>query len=101
METEDWHLSSDHSLLQIDRVHAWLAATYWSPNIRLDVVKLAFQNSLVMGAYTNEREQIGVARVVTDYATFGWNAEIHRALGRRRLPRAVTRSRISSAATAT
>jgi GNAT superfamily N-acetyltransferase len=81
-----WQLSADASWLQLECVHRWLATTYWSPNIRLDVVRQAFANSLFMGAYTESREQIGIARVVTDYATFAWLcdvyvAEPHRARG--------------------
>jgi GNAT superfamily N-acetyltransferase len=76
MTSEAWQLSSDRSWLQIERIHAWLDATYWATGIRLDVVRRAFENSMFVGAYTAEREPIGIARVVTDYATFAWLCDV-------------------------
>jgi GNAT superfamily N-acetyltransferase len=72
-----WQLSSDPAWLQLEQVHAWLAASYWSPNIRLDVVKKAFENSQFVGAYDEHRAQLGVARAVTDGATFGWLCDVY------------------------
>jgi GNAT superfamily N-acetyltransferase len=70
-----WHVSTDPSLVQLDVVYPWLRGSYWSPNIRRDVVEVAFANSLVAGAYS-EGTQLGVARVVTDRATFAWLADV-------------------------
>jgi GNAT superfamily N-acetyltransferase len=71
----DWHVSTDPSLVQLDIVYPWLRGSYWSPNIRRDVFEVAFANSLVAGAYA-EGKQLGVARVVTDRATFAWLADV-------------------------
>jgi GNAT superfamily N-acetyltransferase len=71
----DWHVSTDPSLVQLDVVYPWLRDSYWSPNIRRDVVEVAFANSLVAGAYAGGN-QLGVARVVTDRATFAWLADV-------------------------
>ncbi|MET0388104.1 MAG: GNAT family N-acetyltransferase [Polyangiales bacterium] len=74
--TSAWQLSTDPDWLELERVHGWLATTYWSPNIRLEVVREAFTNSLFIGAYTDARETIGIARVVTDRATFAWLCDV-------------------------
>ncbi|HEU0035597.1 MAG TPA: GNAT family N-acetyltransferase [Kofleriaceae bacterium] len=71
----DWIISSDPSRVQLDVVHRWLAAEYWSPNIRREIVERAFANSLVFGAYRGAH-QLGVARVVTDQATFAWLCDV-------------------------
>ena len=72
----EWTISTDPALVQLELVHGWLARSYWSPNIRRDVFATAFANSLVAGAYAGSR-QLGVARVVTDQATFAWLADVY------------------------
>ena len=71
----NWHVSLDPARLQLDVVHGWLHTCYWSPGVRRDVVERAFANSLVAGAYLEGR-QIGVARAVTDQATFAWLCDV-------------------------
>ncbi len=71
----DWLVSLDPAKLQLDVVYGWLHGCYWSRGIRRDVVERAFANSMVAGAYRDGR-QIGVARVVTDRATFAWLCDV-------------------------
>jgi GNAT superfamily N-acetyltransferase len=73
---EAWELSVDPRRLQLDRVAAWLRSSYWSPDIRPDIVERAFANSLSIGAYAASGEQVGVARAVTDQATFAWLCDV-------------------------
>lgn len=72
-------LSTAHAALQMDRVHGWLAGSYWSPGIRREVCERAFANSRVVGAYAREAPgvQLGVARLVTDRATFAWLCDVY------------------------
>lgn len=72
----DWHLSTDKARLDLDRIHGWLASTYWSPGVRREIVDRAFAGSYAIGAYTSGGEQIAVARVVTDRATFAWLCDV-------------------------
>lgn len=71
----DWSISLDPDRIQLDVVHEWLRSGYWSPGVRRDVVERAFANSHVVGAYSHGR-QVGVARAVTDGATFGWLCDV-------------------------
>jgi GNAT superfamily N-acetyltransferase len=71
----DWFISTDPALVQLDTVYPWLRDCYWSPGVRRDVVERAFAGSLVAGAYRGTT-QIGVARAVTDQATFAWLADV-------------------------
>jgi GNAT superfamily N-acetyltransferase len=71
----DWDISLDPARIELDVVYGWLHGCYWSPGIRRDVVERAFANSLVAGAYRGSR-QVGVARVVTDQATFAWLCDV-------------------------
>jgi GNAT superfamily N-acetyltransferase len=72
-----WRISTDARELQLDLVYPWLRASYWSPNIRRDVVERAFANSLVAGAYDPDGRQVGVARAATDRATFAWLCDVY------------------------
>lgn len=68
-------ISTDKSRLQIDRIHDWLAATYWSPGIARDLVERAIAGSTCVGAY-RDGVQIGFGRAITDGATFAWLADV-------------------------
>ena len=68
-------LSDDRARLDVDRIHAWLAASYWSPEIARDLVERAIAGSHCLGAYRGG-EQVGFARMVTDHATFAWLADV-------------------------
>lgn len=67
--------------MDLDAVHAMLAKSYWSARIRREVVERALANSLVVGAFAIDdrgaRTQVGVARAVTDFATFAWLCDVY------------------------
>lgn len=71
----DIALSDDRALLDVDRLHGWLASSYWSPGIDRALVERAIAGSRCLGAYRNG-EQVGFARMITDHATFGWLADV-------------------------
>ncbi len=68
-------LDDSKSRLQLDRVHGWLASSYWSPGIERELVERAIAGSHCLGAY-QDGEQLGFARTITDYATFAWIADV-------------------------
>ncbi len=79
----EWHrdgfiISTDKSKLDIDIIYGFLSASsYWAAERPRDVVERSIANSLTFGVYRGEyAEQVGFARVVTDYATFGWLADV-------------------------
>lgn len=70
-------ISTSHADMNLDDVHAMLAATYWSPRIKREIVAKAMANSVVVGAFnTATGRQVGYARVVTDRATFAWLCDV-------------------------
>ena len=71
-----YEISTDSARLEVKAIHAFLAATYWSPGIPLATVKRAIDNSVCVGAY-NDGQQIGFARMVTDKATFAYLADVY------------------------
>lgn len=73
-----YSVSFDTELLRHDRMYDHLSKSYWSPNIRRDVFDRQIENSLCVGAYLEEsKEQIGFARLVTDYGRFAYLADVY------------------------
>ena len=68
-------LSDDKALLDVPRIHGWLASSYWSPGIAYELVERAIAGSHCLGAY-RDGQQIGFARMITDHATFAWLADV-------------------------
>lgn len=68
--------SSDKNKLNINYIHHFLSEeSYWAKNIPLSIVQKSIEGSLCFGIYDGEK-QIGFARVITDYATFGYLADV-------------------------
>ncbi len=68
-------ISTDKSRLDLAVVHGFLKGSYWAEGVPEEVVLRSVENSLVFGVYRGE-EQAGFARVVTDYATFAYLADV-------------------------
>ena len=69
-------ISTDKRKLELEMIQEFLAnSSYWAKGRSLDIVRKSVENSLCFGIYKGE-EQAGFARVVTDYATFAWVADL-------------------------
>ena len=68
-------ISTDKSLIDVALVHGWLQRTHWAEGIPLETVRRSIGSSLCFGAYEGGR-QVGFARVITDYATFAYLADV-------------------------
>jgi GNAT superfamily N-acetyltransferase len=76
--TDDYEIDTDLARMDLGRVHQWLSTdAYWSPGRSRDVVGTAARNSLNLGAFTNDGQQVAYARVVTDHATFAWLCDVY------------------------
>lgn len=69
-------ISTDQALLDLDAIHAALDETYWAKGRPREVTERAISNSLAFGMYRG-KEQVGFARVITDYATFAYLADVY------------------------
>jgi GNAT superfamily N-acetyltransferase len=70
-------VSTDPARLDVDRIHAFLSAAYWSPGIPRAVVARAIENSLPFGLYAASGEQVGFARAISDRATYAYLADVY------------------------
>jgi GNAT superfamily N-acetyltransferase len=68
-------ISTDPEQFDIDVIHGFLARSYWSPDIPREFVERAIRNSLCFGLY-HEDAQIGFARIISDYASFAYLADV-------------------------
>jgi GNAT superfamily N-acetyltransferase len=68
-------LSTDKSKLNITTIHYFLKTSYWAKNILISVVEKSISNSLCFGVYEVDK-QIGFARVISDYATLAYFADV-------------------------
>ena len=80
MQTESQHdefiISTDRHRLQVDVIHKYLSEeSYWARERTAEQTETAIKNSLPFGVYKGEN-QIGFARIVTDYATFAYLGDV-------------------------
>lgn len=68
-------ISTDRSRLDTDMIYGFLSASYWAKGRPRSVVQTSIDNSLCFGAYL-DGVQVGFARVITDYAVFGYVADV-------------------------
>jgi GNAT superfamily N-acetyltransferase len=72
----DYQISTDKTRFDLNLIHDFLNnESYWATGRSLETIKRSIEHSLSFGIYKDER-QVGFARVVTDYATFGWLADV-------------------------
>src|SRR4051794_2087982 len=79
-EKEEFVISTDPKILDIERIHAFLNHSYWAAGIPVEVVRKSIQHSLGFGLYLSSEgriRQIGFARVVSDYATFAYLGDVY------------------------
>lgn len=79
--THTWHqgdfeISTDPARLQLDAVAAALAVSYWAVDRSRATIERALANSLCFGLYLQDR-QVGLARVITDRATFAYLCDVY------------------------
>lgn len=75
-QRDGYEVSTDRDRLDLAVIHAFLRTSYWSPGVPRDVVERAITNSLPFGLYSPSGEQVGFARVVTDYATYAYIGDV-------------------------
>jgi GNAT superfamily N-acetyltransferase len=70
-------ISTDRARLDLGAIFAYLSGeSYWARGRPRDQIVRGIENSLPFGVYRG-REQVGFARIVTDYATFAWLADLY------------------------
>ena len=71
-----YRITTDAQKLDVDAMHAYLSRSFWAEGIPKETVAKAVANSLCFGLFDGS-EQIGLARVVTDRATFAYLCDVY------------------------
>jgi GNAT superfamily N-acetyltransferase len=69
-------ISDDKSPLDVDRIQAWLADSYWAQSRTRDAIERSIANSATYGVYTPDGVQVALTRATTDWATFAWLGDV-------------------------
>ena len=69
-------VSCDAGKLEVDRIHAFLTASYWAGGVSRDIVARSIENSIPFGVYVTG-EQVGFARVISDRASYAYLADVY------------------------
>ena len=72
----DFTISTDPRRLDLDAIHRFLVRSYWAEGIPRDVMERSIANSLPFGLYERS-EQVGFARVATDWAVFAMLMDVY------------------------
>lgn len=72
----EYSISTKNERFDLALIHDFISnQSYWGQGRKLETVQRAFDHSLNFGIFRNNK-QVGFARVVTDFATFAWVADV-------------------------
>ncbi len=71
-----YRITTDVAAMDIDAVHAFLTRSYWAPGVPREVVERSLRGALCFGLF-KDGAQVGLARVITDQATFAYLSDVY------------------------
>jgi len=71
----EYSISTNKDRLDLAVIHGFLTTSYWAAGVPTDIVKRSIEHSLAFGVYKGE-QQVGFARIITDYATFAYLGDV-------------------------
>lgn len=74
-QLENYLLSDDKSLLSYEIIFELLGETYWAKGRTMGQIRKSIEQSIAYGLYY-DNQQIGFARIVTDYATMYYLCDV-------------------------
>ena len=75
MAKRNIEISTDKERLDVVKIHQFLTQAYWSKGRTLEEVKKSIEHCLCFGVFL-DTEQIGFARVATDYTVFAYLMDV-------------------------
>lgn len=69
-------ISTDRRKLDLKVIHDFLdKQSYWATGRSIQTIRRSIRHSVAFGIY-HGKKQVGFARVITDFATFAWIADV-------------------------
>src|SRR5260370_1662041 len=72
----EFMVSTDRERLSLDVIHGFLTNCYWAKGIPRGIVARSIEHALCFGVYDGEGAQVGFARVISDFATIAYVADV-------------------------
>jgi len=72
---KDYLISNNRNLLSLERIVDLLSRSYWAGQRSREKIVESIRNSECFGVYLND-DQVGFARIVTDYAVMYWLCDV-------------------------
>jgi GNAT superfamily N-acetyltransferase len=69
-------VSTDRARLDLDVIHGFLTNSYWARGIPRELVARSIEQSLCFGVYDGSAAQVGFARVISDFTTYAYIADV-------------------------
>ena len=81
----NYRISDDRDEVQLDKVESLLKSSYWASERNQETIKISIKNSICFSLFC-DGIQVGFARVVTDFASVAYIADLiihpdHRSTG--------------------
>lgn len=76
LQRNGYTISTDPTRLDVDAIFGYLSRSYWANQRNKETVEKSLQHSLNFGMYLGE-QQVGLARVITDLATFAYLCDVY------------------------
>jgi GNAT superfamily N-acetyltransferase len=71
------YVSTSKELLDLDLISDFLSnQSYWAKGRSRQIIAKSIEISLCFGVYDSENNQLGFARVISDYAVFAWLLDV-------------------------
>jgi GNAT superfamily N-acetyltransferase len=77
LSRDGYSISTDPERLDVAAIHAYLSRSYWAEGIPLPVVADSLRGSLAFGLFDPSGAQVGLARVITDRATYAYLCDVY------------------------
>ncbi|WP_260260312.1 GNAT family N-acetyltransferase [Vibrio intestinalis] len=71
-----YSISDDADRIDFDTVHQFLSNSYWAKGIPAQTLRRGLSHSLCFGVYENHTNQVGFARVISDFATYAYILDV-------------------------
>ena len=73
----DYYVSTNKSKLDIEMIYRFLSErSYWARKRSVEDVRKSVKNSFCFGLYGKDDQQIGFARVITDFTVLAWLLDV-------------------------
>lgn len=74
---KEYTIATGYEAMDVATIHQYLSVeSYWAKNIPLTLVQQSLQHSFCIGVFTADK-QVGFARLITDYSTFAYLADVY------------------------